>query len=140
MFIVEQPTLVNEYFLYACNCLSIMRAVIEANPDSMQLLMLPLVKSMQRVAKDHNQNPQAGILLAKVSMPREVPSELEHGSGSWFMYHALNGNMLNIGQSLCLLLYCAFLTLAYFVLQLLCLPHFSFQLIIASCSCQPWSC
>ena len=36
----------------------------------MQQLMLPMLKAMQRVAKDHNQNPQAGILLAKVSAPR----------------------------------------------------------------------
>lgn len=98
-----------------------MKAALEANPDCMQQLMLPMLKAMQRVAKDHNQNPQAGILLAKVSAPRydnfllstgstaflrlygkygvllwlyrEVPTEVEHGTGSWFMYHALNGKV-----------------------------------------------
>lgn len=35
----------------------------------MQALIGPLVRAMNRVAKEHNQNPQAAILSAKPGIP-----------------------------------------------------------------------
>ena len=51
--------------------------------------MYSLLKAMNRFSKDHNQQPQAGLLFAKTA-PREVPTDAEYSTGSWFIYHALN--------------------------------------------------
>lgn len=84
-----------EYFWYSCNCVSIMKAAIKAAPDSMQGAMFSLLKAMNRLAKDHNQQPGSGILAPAKGQPyREVPTNAEYSTGPWFMFNALNG-MIN---------------------------------------------
>ncbi len=65
---------------------------MEVAPDSMQEVMYSLLKAMHRIAKEHNQQPQAGLLNCKTA-PREVPTDNEYSTGAWFMYHALNSEL-----------------------------------------------
>ncbi|KAL6768445.1 hypothetical protein ACKKBF_B39155 [Auxenochlorella protothecoides x Auxenochlorella symbiontica] len=81
--------LVPELFVYASNCLLVMKAAVEARPNSMQPLIGPLLAAMHRVAKDHNQQPAAGILGSKSFPPSTEPADSEYGTGAWFMWHAL---------------------------------------------------
>jgi hypothetical protein len=58
----------------------------------MKALIGPLLRAMHRLAKEHNQAPAAGLLSAKADQPAGLqPTEATHGSGSWFMWNALNG-------------------------------------------------
>jgi hypothetical protein len=66
----------------------------------MQTAMAPMLKAMHRVAKEHNNQPGLGLLAAKTPAFREAPADSEYSSGAWFMYHALNGTMTFIIQSI----------------------------------------
>ena len=68
---------------------------MQASPDCMNEVMYSLLKAMNRIAKDHNQQPNNGYLFAK-SAPREVPADSEYSTGPWFMYHALNSKSFHI--------------------------------------------
>lgn len=70
--------------------MKLVEAGIRAQPRSMDEVIPSLLKAMNRMAKDHNQQPQAGLLGIKGSTSRESPTENEYGSGSWFVYHALD--------------------------------------------------
>ena len=70
--------------------MKIIKAAIRAQPHSMDEVIPSLLKAMNRMAKDHNQQPQAGFLGNKGRTSRESPTENEYGSGSWFVYHALD--------------------------------------------------
>ena len=83
-----------DMFWFGCNCVNVMKACMEVAPDSMQDVMYSLLKAMNRVAKEHNQHPQGGLLNCK-SPPREVPTDAEYSTGTWFMYHALNSEWTN---------------------------------------------
>lgn len=51
-------------------CIShVHRSLSQARPNSMQPLIGPLLAAMHRVAKDHNQQPAAGILGSKAFPP-----------------------------------------------------------------------
>jgi hypothetical protein len=79
-----------DYFWFACNCVNVMKAVMEAAPDCMHEVLYSLLKAMNRIAKDHNQQPQVALLFAKTSTAREAPTDAEYSTGPWFMYNALN--------------------------------------------------
>jgi transformation/transcription domain-associated protein len=80
-----------ESFAPACNCLMLMRDSMKVEPDCMKPLIGPLLRAMHRLAKEHNQAPSLGLLSAKIDQPACLqPTMATHGSGSWFMWHALN--------------------------------------------------
>jgi hypothetical protein len=79
-----------DYFWFACNCVNVMKASMQAAPDCMHEVLYSLLKAMNRIAKDHNQQPQAGLLFAKTSIAREAPTDAEYSTGPWFMFNALN--------------------------------------------------
>ena len=79
----------SDHFWYACNCVNVMKSCMEAAPDSMHDVMFALLRAMNRVAKDHNQQPTLALLSSKAPA-REVPTDSEYSTGPWFMYHALN--------------------------------------------------
>lgn len=66
-----------------------MGPAVQATSDSMQDIMFSLLKAMNRIAKDHNQQPQAALLACK-GAPKESPTDADYSSGPWFMFHALN--------------------------------------------------
>lgn len=84
-----------DYFWFSCNCVNVMKASMQAAPDCMNEVMYSLLKAMNRIAKDHNQQPNNGYLFAKTN-PREVPADSEYSTGPWFMYHALNSEFLSL--------------------------------------------
>jgi len=67
-----------------------MKAAMQPSALGIQPVIHSLLKAMNQMAKDHNQQPQAGILSAK-SASEEAPTNSEYGTGPWFMYHALSG-------------------------------------------------
>jgi transformation/transcription domain-associated protein len=68
-----------------------MHEAMKAAPDCMKPLIGPLLRAMHRLAKEHNQSPTAGLLSAKPDQPARLqPTDATYGSGSWFMWHALN--------------------------------------------------
>ncbi|PRW20618.1 transformation transcription domain-associated [Chlorella sorokiniana] len=78
-------------FAAGCNCLVVMHEAMKAAPDCMKPLIGPLLRAMHRLAKEHNQSPTAGLLSAKPDQPARLqPTDATYGSGSWFMWHALN--------------------------------------------------
>lgn len=85
---VEQFSL--DVFWWACNCVRVMKAATEGSASSMEKVLFPLLRAMNRIAKDHSKQPQVGLLSAK-GPPQESLSNSEFGTGAWFMYHALAG-------------------------------------------------
>jgi hypothetical protein len=85
---VEQFSL--DVFWWACNCVRVMKAATEGSTSSMEKVLFPLLRAMNRIAKDHSKQPQVGLLSAK-GPPQESLSNSEFGTGAWFMYHALAG-------------------------------------------------
>lgn len=77
-----------DFFWYACNCVNVLRAAVQACPQSMQASIFPLLRAMSRFAKEHSQQPKHGRLGPKYG-PREEPADTEYSTGAWFMYHAL---------------------------------------------------
>ncbi|KAL4439666.1 hypothetical protein ABPG75_002667 [Micractinium tetrahymenae] len=83
--------LVVDAFAPGCNCLVVMQETMKVDPDCMKPLIGPLLRAMHRLAKEHNQAPAAGLLSAKADQPAGLrPTEAAHGSGSWFMWNALD--------------------------------------------------
>ena len=93
--IADPSAFTPDYFWFSCNCVNVIKSAMKAAPDGMHEVMYPLLKAMNRIAKDHNQQPQAGLLYAKPPAGlREAPTDAEYSTGPWFMYHALNSELL----------------------------------------------
>lgn len=75
---------------FACNCVRAMKGAIDGCANSMEKVLFLLLKTMNKLAKDHSKQPQLGLLSAK-GPPQECLTNSEYGSGAWFIYHAMSG-------------------------------------------------
>ena len=122
---VEQFSL--DVFWWACNCVRVMKAATEGCGSSMEKVLFPLLRAMNRIAKDHSKQPQVGLLSAK-GPPQESLSNSEFGTGAWFMYHALAGMYRVLDRC-----FSCYLTIHDYFLQLLFHLRWCFRLTIEKC-------
>lgn len=93
MRIIDVEQFTPDIFWYGCNCVRAMKGAEEGCPRSMEKVLFPLLRAMNRMAKEHSKQPQLGLLTAK-GHAQESLTNAEYATGAWFIYHALSGAIL----------------------------------------------
>lgn len=126
-----------DFLWYACNCVNVMKSAMEPAPQGMQPVIHSLLKAMNRLAKDHNQQPQAALLSSK-GPAKEAPTDADYSTGAWFMFHALSGKWHSQVNSLSRTCSSALCSFNCFFVQWPCPLRWFFQRTTASSSFQLW--